>query len=117
MATISTFRITKRKPLLDYKGHSYVKDRSTAEKIYWRCVRYSTQHCRSRLHTCIFTNNIVKPPTEHLCRFDGTVLELRKFDQQLIDRAKNTQETRTSLLLIVLKVELSLSNMNTSLFR
>ena len=93
MATISTFGTTKRKPLLDYEGHSYIKDRSTAEKIYWRCVRYSTQHCGSRLHTCIFTNNIVKPSTEHSCRFDGTVLELRKFDQQLIDRTKNTRET------------------------
>ncbi|CAF1096383.1 unnamed protein product [Rotaria sordida] len=92
MITISTFGTTKRKPLLDYNGHSYVKDRSTTEKIYWRCSRYSTQHCRSRLHTCILTNNIVKPPTEHSCTFDGTTLELRKFDQQLIDRAKSTQE-------------------------
>ncbi|CAF3516011.1 unnamed protein product, partial [Rotaria sp. Silwood2] len=92
MAIISTFGTTKRKPLLDYNGFSYVKDRSTTEKIYWRCSRYSTQHCRSRLHTCIVTNNIVKPPTEHSCTFDGTTLELRKFHQQLIDRAKNTQE-------------------------
>ncbi|CAF1509673.1 unnamed protein product [Rotaria sordida] len=92
MVTISTFGTTKRKPLLDYNGHSYVKDRSTTEKIYCRCSRYSIQHCRSRLHTCILTNNIVKPPTEHSCTFDGTTLELRKFDQQLIDRAKSTQE-------------------------
>ena len=93
MATISTFGITKRKPLLDYEDHSYVKDRSTTEKLYWHCVRYSTQHCRSRLHTCIFTNNIAKPTTEHSSRFDGTVLELRRFDQQLIDRAKTTRGT------------------------
>ena len=103
MATISTFGTTKRKPLLNYEGHSYVKDRSTAEKIYWRCVRYSTQRCHSHLHTCIFTKNIVKPPTEHSRRFGGTTLELRKFDQQRLDHAKNTQETPDIIIINCIK--------------
>ena len=93
MATISASGTTKQKPRLEYEGHFYVRDRSTSEKIYWRCIRFSTQHCHSRLHTCIFTNNIVKPPSEHTCQFDGTVLELHRFDQRVADRAKNTQET------------------------
>ncbi len=73
--------------------HNYIKNRSITEKIYWRWIRFSTQHCRSRLQTCIITNNILQPPTEHTCKFDGTTLELLKFDEQLPDRAKNTQET------------------------
>ena len=55
--------------------------------------KYSSYHCHLRLHTCIITNNIIKPPTEHTCKFDGTTLELRKFDEKIIDRACNTQET------------------------
>jgi len=93
MATISASGTTKQKPRLEYKGHFYVKDRSTSEKIYWRCIKFSTQHCRSRLHTCIFTNDIIKPPTDHSCRFDGTAVELHQFDERLANRAKNTQET------------------------
>ena len=93
MATISIHGTTKQKPRLDYNGYSYIKDRSTIEKTYWRCINYSSQHCHSRLHTCVITNNIVKPPTEHTCKFHGTITEVRKFDEQLADRARNTQET------------------------
>ncbi|CAF1360592.1 unnamed protein product, partial [Rotaria sordida] len=67
-------------------------DRSTAEKTYWRCIKFLTYHCHSRLHICIITNNIIKQPTEHTCRFDDATLELCKFDQQLADCARNTQE-------------------------
>ena len=52
-----------------------------------------SHQCGSRLYTCIITNKIVKPPTDHTCKFDGTTLELRKFDEQIISRALNTQET------------------------
>ena len=103
MTTISTFGTTK-KPLLKYAGHFYVKDWSTAEKTYWRCIKYSTQYCHSRLHTCLFTNNITKAPTKHSCTFDGTTLELRKFDQVFIDRAKNTQETLDTIITKCIRV-------------
>ncbi|CAF1633849.1 unnamed protein product, partial [Didymodactylos carnosus] len=39
------------------------------------------------------TNNIIKPPTEHICTIDGTTVELRKFDEQIAYRALHTQET------------------------
>ena len=93
MATIVNFGTTKQKSRLDFNGYSYIMDRSTNEKTYWPCINYYSDHCRSRLHTCIFTNNIVKPPTDHICKFGGTTLEQRKFDEQIISRALNTQET------------------------
>ncbi|CAF2523762.1 unnamed protein product [Rotaria sp. Silwood2] len=80
METISAHGTTKQKPSLDYNGYSYVKYRSTNEKPYWRYIKYSSHHCRSRLHRCNITNYIVKPPTEDICRFDDAILELRKFD-------------------------------------
>ena len=80
MATVSNYGTTKQKLRLDYNGYSYIKDRATNEKIYWRCIKYSSHHCHSRLHTCIITNNIIKPPTEHTC----------KFDEKIIDHACNT---------------------------
>ncbi|CAF1333385.1 unnamed protein product [Didymodactylos carnosus] len=93
MARISINGTTKQKARLDIDGFSYIKDRTTNEKTYWRCINYFSQNCRSRLHTCIITNNIVKPATEHSCKTDGTVSELRKFDEQIVYRALNTQET------------------------
>jgi len=93
MATISINGTTKLKPRLDFDGHSYIKDRSTSRKTYWRCIKYSTDLCHSRLHTCNVTNDVVKAPTPHSCKTHGSTLELRNFDQQIIHRARNTQET------------------------
>jgi hypothetical protein len=45
-------------------------------------------HCHSRLDTCILTNDIIKSPTEHTCKTDGTAFELRKFDEQIAHRAE-----------------------------
>ena len=84
MATISNNGTTKQKPRLDLNGHSYIMDRSTSKKTYWRCMNFRSHHCRSRLHTCIITNNIIKSPTDHTCKLDGTTLECRKFDEQII---------------------------------
>jgi hypothetical protein len=48
---------------------------------------------RSRLYTCIIKNNVMKSSTVHTCIFDGTSLEIRKFDKQITSRTLNTQET------------------------
>ncbi len=98
MATISNSGTTKQKPRLDLNGYSYVMDRSTSVKTYWRCIKFYSHHCRSRLHTCIITNNIVKSPTDHTCTFDGTTLECRKFDDQIISRTLNTQEPPDTII-------------------
>jgi hypothetical protein len=98
MSTISINGTTKQKPRLDLDGYSYVRDRSTSEKTYWRCIKFYSHRCRSRLHTCIFTNNITKSPTHHTCTFDGIALECRKFDNQIISRALNTQEPPDTIL-------------------
>ena len=65
MATTSHNGTTKSKPYLDYEGHSYIIDRSTNEKIHWRCAKYFSDCCRSHLHTCTLINVIVKTATEH----------------------------------------------------
>ncbi|CAF2161520.1 unnamed protein product [Rotaria magnacalcarata] len=68
MTTIPSNGTTKNKPRLDHDGYSYIMDRSTSEKNYWRCIKYYSDRCHSRLHTCISTNAIVKPPSEHTCK-------------------------------------------------
>lgn len=93
MATISMNGTTKQKPCLNFNGYSYIKDRSTSTKTYWRCVNYLRDRCHSRLHTCIITNDIIKPPTEHICKTDGSSLEVRKFNEEIVHRARHTQET------------------------
>ena len=93
MATVSINGTTKNKPRLDLDGYSYIMDRSTNDKTYWRCIKYSSDCCRSRLHTSILTNAIMKPPSEHTCKVDGTALQLRIFNEHVAHRATNTQET------------------------
>ena len=93
MVTIVNNGTTKQKPHPDLNGYSYIMDRSTCEKTFWGCINYYFHHYHSRLHTCIITSNVVKPPTDQTCKFDGTTLEQRKFDEQIISRALNTQET------------------------
>jgi hypothetical protein len=93
MATISTNGTTKQKPRLDLNGHSYIKDRGNDTKTYWRCIKYSSHQCRSRLHTCNVTNAVIKSPTKHTCKIDGSALELRKFQEEIVYRARHTQET------------------------
>ncbi|CAF4586963.1 unnamed protein product [Rotaria sp. Silwood2] len=83
---------TKQKPCLNFNGYSYIKDRSTNKKTYWRCVNYLRDRCHSRLHTCIITNDVIKPPTKHTCTTDGSSLEVRKFNEEIAHRARNTQE-------------------------
>ena len=98
MFTICENGTTKQKPRLDHDGYSYVKDRTIGDKTYWRCIKYLSDSCRSRLHTCIITKTIVKLPSEHSCKFDATVHQLRDFSQQVSDRAINTQETPAAII-------------------
>ena len=93
MATISNNGTTRQKPRLDVNGYSYIMDRSASEKTYWRCIKSHSHRCHSRLRTYIITNNIIKPPTDHSYTFNGTTLEIRKFDQQISFQALNTRET------------------------
>ncbi|CAM4850845.1 unnamed protein product [Rotaria magnacalcarata] len=58
----------------------------------------SNDQCHSRLHTCISTNAIVKPPSEHTCKVNGTTLELRVFNEFVADRAINAQETPDTII-------------------
>ena len=93
MATIVSNGATKQKSRLDLNGYSYIMGRSTNRMTYWCCINYYSHRCRSRLHTCIITNNVIKPSTAHTCKFDDTTFELRKFDKQIIFLPLNTQET------------------------
>ena len=93
MAAIVNNGTTKQKPHLDRNGYSYIMGRSANNRTYWHCINYYSHHCRSRLHTCIITNNVVKPLIDHTCKFDGTTLEIRKFDEQIISSVLNSQET------------------------
>lgn len=93
MFTITQNGTSKQKPRLDLDGFSYVKDRTTDEKIYWRCINYKSDRCRSRLHTCIDSKTILKRLGDHTCKFDAADSQLRVFTQQVVDRALTTQET------------------------
>ncbi len=79
MITISINGTTKQKPRLDMNGQSYMKYRSNSTKTYWRCIKYSRDLCHSRLHTCIITNNIIKPPIQYTCKVVEKSLRTKLF--------------------------------------
>lgn len=83
----------KQKPRLDLDGFSYVKDRTTDQKIYWRCINCKSDRCHARLHTCLESKTILKHPGDHTCKFDAVENQLRVFSQNIVDRALTTQET------------------------
>jgi hypothetical protein len=98
MIAISENGTSKQRPRLDLDGFSYVKDRTTNEKIYWRCIKYKSDNCHARLHTCLESTTILKQPTEHSCKINATESQIRLFSQQVADRALNTQETPETIL-------------------
>ncbi|CAF4940122.1 unnamed protein product [Rotaria socialis] len=87
----------KQRPRLDLDGFSYVRDRITSDKIYWRCIKYKSDHCHGRLHTCLESKTILKHPSDHICKFDAPENQVRQFSQQVTARALNTQENPDSL--------------------
>ncbi|CAF3049568.1 unnamed protein product [Rotaria sp. Silwood2] len=98
MLKISENGTTTQKPRPDLDGHSYIKDRSFGEKIYWRCINYNSNSCHSRVHTCITINSILKPPTEHSCKSSAIAHQVRIFSQQVAEWALNTQETPEAII-------------------
>ena len=93
MLKISNKATSKQKPRWDLDGYSSIRDRSTENKTYWRCICYQSDRYRSRLHTCLVTDTVLKQPSEHPCTFDATAHPVRIFPQQSVERASQTQET------------------------
>ncbi|CAF1545685.1 unnamed protein product [Didymodactylos carnosus] len=91
---------TKGRPLMVDDGYSYVKDRQTDLKTYWRCENHKHFNCHYRLHTCNVTNDILERKGTHVSNRnrDTTKLLLRKFDEKLNERATSTQETTDTIL-------------------
>lgn len=89
MFTLSQIGTTKQRTRLDLDDFSYIKDRKTNEKIYWRCIKYNSD---------LESKKIVKYPGEHNCKCDALEHELRQFSQQVAYRALNTQETADTIL-------------------
>ena len=58
MSTSVQFTTTaKGRSLMVIDGYSYVRDRQTDEKTYWRCENHKKFNCHYRIHTCNFTTN------------------------------------------------------------
>ena len=92
MFTISRSGSSKQRLRLDFDGFSYVRDRITSEKIYWRCIKYKSNYCHARLHTCLESQTILKHPDEHICKFDAIEHQIHQFSQQVAARTCDTQE-------------------------
>ncbi|CAF3804450.1 unnamed protein product [Rotaria sordida] len=97
---------TKGRPLMILDGFSYIQDRRSDTKTYWRCENHKTFNCHFRIHTCneSVTKTHVKILKQHgdhtaSCKRDFIKLSLRKFHEDIADRGKNTQETTDTVLI------------------
>ena len=89
------------------EGQAYLRDRQTDEKTYWRCENHKSLNCHYRIHTCSSTSTnvrthvvIVKRHGTHstACHRDPIKISLRRFYEQIVDRANNTQEPTDAVL-------------------
>jgi hypothetical protein len=77
MCTPVEFTITRKgRPLMIIDGYRYTQDRRTDDKTYWHC---NGKHTTS-------------------CNRDPIKISLRKFNENIADRANNTQETTDAVL-------------------
>ncbi|CAF4521049.1 unnamed protein product [Rotaria sp. Silwood2] len=96
---------TKGRPLTILDGYLYTQDRRTDTKTYWRCKNHKTYNCHYRIHTCNSTSTkthamILKQNGTHStsCNRDLIKITVRKFREDVTDRAKCTQETTDTVL-------------------
>lgn len=55
----------KGKCQLVYDGHCYVREKIVKDKIYWRCISYTSKiHCHARIHT-VGDNVVRNTPHSH----------------------------------------------------
>ena len=103
---------TKGRPLMVLDGLLYIQDRRTDTKTYWRCENHKTLNCHFRIHRRneSVTKTHVKILKQHgndatSFKKDLIKLSLRRFQENIANRAKNAQKTTdVTYLTVVLMI-------------
>ena len=101
LAKMSIFLLSKtqrNKPLLLCNGFSYTIDRTTDEKIYWKCEFAQKFKCKGRLHSNSFMTIILHETNNHSPVGNVVASEIRIFEEKIRDRAINYNESTQTVI-------------------
>ncbi len=100
-AKMSTFLLSKtqrNKPFLLCNGFSYTIDKTTDEKIYWKCEFARTLKCKGRLHSNSLMTIILHETNNHSHLGNAVSSEIRIFEEKIRDRAINYNESTQTVI-------------------
>ena len=80
----------KTNPKLLDNGHLYIKDKSTPDKIIWKCDKARSLKCHARLHT--MNDEIIKRIRDHNHAGDAANVAAAKVINETKDQAANSQD-------------------------
>lgn len=89
---------SKNRNLLIHCGYTFVKDYEKKEKVYWKCVKCTTDKCRGRV--CTYLEEIIYHREEHNHAPESIDFEVRKTLANVREKAAKclTSSTRQVIL-------------------
>jgi hypothetical protein len=98
MSTFLLSKTQKNKPLLLCNGFSYTIDKSTDEKIYWKCEFARKFKCKGRLHSDNLMTIVLHETNNHSHPGSALSSEIRIFEEKIRDRAVNYNESTQTVI-------------------
>ncbi|CAF1486571.1 unnamed protein product, partial [Rotaria sordida] len=98
---MSTFRLSttqRNKSLLLCKGFSYTIDKTTNDKIYWKCEFARTLECKDRIHTDPINTIILHQNNNHNHLENAVSNEFQLFEEKIPDGAVNYNESTQTII-------------------
>ena len=94
--TLSTTQ--KKKPLLLFKGFSYVVDQERNEKTYWKCEYEGKMKYKGRVHTDPANTTLFFENDNHNHLRNAVSAEIRIFEEKIRDRAITYNENTQAII-------------------
>ncbi|CAF4554165.1 unnamed protein product, partial [Rotaria sp. Silwood2] len=98
MSTFTLSTTQKNKPLLLSKGFSYIIDKITIDKTYWKCEHARKLKCKGRIHTNYINTILLYENDNHNHSGNAVSVEIRIFEEKVRDRAINSNETTQAVI-------------------
>ncbi|CAF3766473.1 unnamed protein product [Rotaria sp. Silwood1] len=97
MSTFTTSSTPRNKSLLLSKGFSYIIDKVTIDKTYWKCEHARKPKCKGRVHSNYINSILLNENDKHNHNDNGVSIEIRIFYKKKVrDRAINSNENYLS---------------------
>ncbi|CAF1571339.1 unnamed protein product, partial [Rotaria sordida] len=89
MAKFTLSTTQKNKSVLLPKGFSYIIDKTTIDKTYWKCEHARKLKCKGRVHTDYINTTLLYENDNHNHSDNEVSIEIRIFEGKVRDRVIN----------------------------